>query len=397
MDPKRRPHLAPAGTRVLLFIAIGAIGVSCAQYTILSRDSGAGGESTLGGSGGALGDASPHEVPVDTGPSDVGQDGPSSADTGSEVGCVARGAEDCFNGLDDDCNGHSDCDDPACSPVSACVPSAPGFDMGTVVAPSAICPFRYSNPAVILGKDLDSSGVCTGCSCALQSMTCSLQLFNTGSGCDQASLLGTYSATLDVSTSTVASPCSAAAIAANEGWRTGALSATGVCSGQGTPTLSRAAAFLTQTTFCGTQLLGNGCPGGNVCVPVKTSRNCIRAVGSASCPSGYSPEGVIGGWYTGIADQRTCGVTCSCGPSQGGVCGPMTRLLLNPSTCGVLGSYGLPQNDSFCPSTSPKSTVVTGSISFDTFSAIRPTCGQPTNQIIGSVSPMGPQTLCCSN
>jgi hypothetical protein len=378
-------------------MAVGALGVSCAEYTSLPRDSGAGGDNMPGGSGGALGDASSHDIPVETGPSEVGQDGPSPADSGAEVGCIPRGAEDCFNGLDDDCNGHSDCDDPACSPVSVCVPSAAGFQMGTLVASTVSCPFRYSGVAISLGKDLDSSGSCTGCSCALQSMTCSLQLFNTGPGCDQASLVGTYSATLDVIASTVAAPCSSAAIAASEGWRTGALTATGVCSGQGTPILSRAAAFLTQTTFCGTQLIGNGCPGGYACVPVKTSRNCTRAVGAASCPSGYSPEGVIGGWYTGIADQRSCGATCSCGFSQGGVCGPMTMLLLNPSTCGALGSYGLSHDYSLCPATSPKNSVAVGSISFDTLAAIRPTCGQPTNQLIGSVAPTGPQTICCSN
>ena len=36
--------------------------------------------------------------------------------------CVPTGAENCFNGVDDDCNGHVDCDDPACgSGVAQCV------------------------------------------------------------------------------------------------------------------------------------------------------------------------------------------------------------------------------------------------------------------------------------
>src|SRR5437660_588545 len=39
--------------------------------------------------------------------------------------CTPTGAESCFNGIDDDCNGHIDCDDPACTggtaPVAECV------------------------------------------------------------------------------------------------------------------------------------------------------------------------------------------------------------------------------------------------------------------------------------
>jgi hypothetical protein len=397
MEPLLSPHASLHRICTLQIIA-GAIAVSCTQFRSLAGDDGgAGGGNISTGSGGAVGDASAPDAPVDAEPSDVRQDALPAADLGSDAGCVARGAEDCFNGLDDDCNGHKDCDDPACSAVSTCVPIAPGLEMGTVVASGTTCPFRYSNAAISLGRDLDSSGVCTGCSCALQSMTCSLDLFDTGSACNPGSLAGTYRATLDVVSSSIAAPCGSAVIAADEGWRTGASTPTGACAGQGTPTLSRPADFLTKTTFCGTPLVGGGCAAGYVCVPVKPSRNCVRTGGAASCPSGYSAEGVAGGWYTGIADQRTCGASCACGPSQGGQCGAMTALILSGSTCGAVGSYVVSHEANLCPSTSPKNAVTVGSLVFDALGSVRPTCGQPTNQLTGSVAPTGPQTLCCSN
>ena len=55
------------------------------------------------------------------------------------TGCVFQSAEDCFNGIDDDCNGHTDCDDPACNGSTTCVPAAGsnGFVPGAYVDPVA--------------------------------------------------------------------------------------------------------------------------------------------------------------------------------------------------------------------------------------------------------------------
>jgi len=63
-------------------------------------------------------------------------------DAGTETGGDGRCSqqtEDCFNGIDDDCNGHIDCDDPACTASAVCVPPASaGGTNGTVaVQPSS--------------------------------------------------------------------------------------------------------------------------------------------------------------------------------------------------------------------------------------------------------------------
>src|SRR5262249_7045442 len=46
--------------------------------------------------------------------------------TPPDMVCPGGGVELCFNGVDDDCDGHTDCDDPDCAPIAVCVPPATG-------------------------------------------------------------------------------------------------------------------------------------------------------------------------------------------------------------------------------------------------------------------------------
>ena len=232
---------------------------------------------------------------------------------GPDLACTPiAGVENCFNGVDDDCNGHVDCDDPACAPIAVCVPPTSGSFAYTTEEPSGgSCAggtvnsgLRYlSNP---------SGGGCNAGNCACDTHGCSVTIVR-----DDNCPSGTGTSTV----ATIGETCTGSISGQNNLYvppPTGTISCT--ATGSATPVNPPA---LTKQLECTVSAVGGGCTNGKVCAPIGT-KQCVAVAGSQSCPQGY-PTGAT--WYASFTDNRAC--SCSCAPSS----------------CAAAGLRGYNQND----------------------------------------------------
>lgn len=291
---------------------------------------------SIDGDGGLDGDGG-----QDVDSTDTGTDAP-----GVDANCDGGGPEICTDGLDNDCNGKTDCDDPACS-AFACVAAAPAGWSFVAFSPNtrpACSPMWF--PATDL-KVLSSDAPSCACTCV-------------GDG-------GT--------------PCDAGAI--NVYWSTGSL-----C--PAAPTFSVAANGTCQPVLSGPNMhpsdvvafdvppgpascepsappipppsdgrvcangLGVGkCAGQSVCAPQAVApliRCVMQATAGATCPTGFPTHYQVG---ASMADARSCtGCTCGvtgCGLSldlsKGNNCtNPLAGTLTPPGGCDAGGVNGTPRS-----------------------------------------------------
>lgn len=222
--------------------------------------------------------------------------------------CKATAPESCFNGVDDDCNGLTDCADPACTPSTTCVPSAPSA-IGVQVAETAACPAMYGTPTQLYGG-LTEVDTCTGCDCNnVGSMNCSVAIsrFNNGTDC-MADVNYTFIGNMNMQTSCLSSG-GAIRLHFDKIVRQPACGAP-----HGTGTAAQPT-WTSKARFCSTTSQGGGCNGGQVCVPASGGKACFISMGSVNCPAGYTARTT---WYTGYGGTRTC--SCTCGNPTGGGC-----------------------------------------------------------------------------
>jgi hypothetical protein len=378
---------------------------------------GAGG-SNAGGAAGGLAGAGGLGVAGSSG--NGGAAGGGGAGTGGAGGaaCVFKSAEDCFNGIDDDCNGKTDCEDPACTAGTECI-AAPGstFQAGTEVAtPTTTCPSNFTGGETALNEGLSvpAATSCSGCSCsATTSCSISLYSYSTAATCsaDTAMTGGTLVGT--ITNSAMCNTPSAGFTGA--GYRVGPITQSdSACTPSGTPTLP-ATSWTTQKKFCAANRVGGGCSPGYVCAPKLTqvSDHCVRADGAnLSCPAGYSPQ--TDAWYKSASDTRAC-AACGCGTETAGDCTKESlsgtayarSLAFWPNSFGMCSQSG---GTSFNVSTTPNSKTCcalmceasscagTGGIACGNFGYAYPplqaSC-PATSAISGAAGPTGPETVCC--
>jgi hypothetical protein len=306
--------------------------------------------------------------------------------------CTPIGAtEDCFNGLDDDCNGHIDCDDSACTAIAQCIEDAHGWRIGTEVAPSTACPLHYAHSQTDLHQGMGAGGACGGCTCA-PSLDCHTTLYELGNPSDcnnsKPSILSSWQVT--------AGSCQASVGGMGLGIVSGAVQVdpfapSPQCTGGGSPTVPTIT-WQASTRFCEVAQIGGGCPAGNICVPKVTSRRCVMASGAQSCPPNYAPEGSPGeSWYTGVGDGRTCGSICTCSVAATPTpdCGAYTILALAANLGCNIPATGL----------APGSTCNLGSTTYQSAKivlqgATLPGCSV-SNAVSGVATPSGASALCC--
>jgi sulfatase modifying factor 1 len=232
-----------------------------------------------------------------------------SADDGTGVGGATGWPEVCGNGIDDDLNGKTDCEDPTCS-AYACVDLAPSGWTGPVAL--------FEGPDGTLGNCPDGlkqvyeghSGVeftPATCSCACGSPT--------NLGCTAS--ITYYGTTSCLGTGTSATLATGAGCGAINSGTTAsakvAFTPTGSC-GAGTPNppSTTPPTWSTQARACALEAGSakpEGCAPGKVCAPLSSeSLACVLQQGDQECPAGYPTRRV---YYQDVDDQRDCGA-CSC-------------------------------------------------------------------------------------
>jgi hypothetical protein len=216
--------------------------------------------------------------------------------------CGTGGAEICDDGIDNDCNGKTDCADPACTAGYACVDAVPaGWNMvaysETATLPA--CPAPFTGQADIVS--IKGTGAPT-CSCPC-----------TGVGAAACSYTIAISGAMDCSgatTETVTPNANCTALGTNIATPNpayGKITATGPTSCSNTVTKTVPPVLSART--CAPHAQGKGCAGTQVCVAKPTGFNiCASKPGANACSGSY---GVARNSGASDTDSRDC-TTCTC-------------------------------------------------------------------------------------
>jgi hypothetical protein len=228
---------------------------------------------------------------------DLGNSGP------ADMVCVPK-KEDCFNGIDDDCNGLVDCaDTAACSAIATCVAAVAGAGYATTT-PDGTCPQASATPSTLYNS-FTNVGNCTGCTSTV-SGTPSLIVYS-----DSTVSCGTTSNKQVGPGPLTGSACTPVPLSSAVTFGT----VTGLSCSPPTGTPQPAGGFASQA-YCALAA-GGGCTAGNVCVPKLPNANyqqCALIDSGTSCASTPYATG-RGTWWTDKIDDRTC-ATCTSASTQ---------------------------------------------------------------------------------
>jgi hypothetical protein len=343
--------------------------------------------------------------------------------------CIAAGAccaapEDCFNGVDDDCDGNADCADSDCQVAAMCVPDPGSFQvMVQLTSAQAACPSSYPGNRQILRTANPSAHSCDATSCRLTGVIeCNDFQIHTWSECpdvpdedfsahDSRCRMLCESGGLTRLPVTLPRPFDMTESGSGGTVKCGILQSpdpnqprgvfdvygldvTGgsesrrecvLAAGSGAPTLPPVS-MARETAFCATSQSSHaGCSGGGLCVPRPAAQICAVASGAQNCPIGYSQRDDQ--WFTSYTDGRSC-AACSAGAIGGGCPAGISA-----------GSEGSCSDQAFmagagryCPS---------GNVPYylpwarDITPAVAPSCGAPHSDVAGSLVPTGQHTVCC--
>jgi hypothetical protein len=305
-------------------------------------------------------------------------------------GCVATGPEDCTNGKDDDCNGLTDCADPACTSAGfLCVPAIPsGWDYVAFNAASRpTCAGGLTGQAYDVDPtDLTSQAQC-GCTCSVSAAP----------SCDTGNITASVGPT---NTCMMTGPmpypangglCSAMGLSVAAFVNaSGPPPSGGSCSPQTSDVNPSTGA--TQGEACGGEaMFGAGCGTGQVCALAPSPfQGCVHHGGHVGCPA----TGYTGGYNVGtLHDTRGCS-QCACTGSPMTTCGAGSWAFFDTTDCS--GTAGLTiQADGQCdgntgdPTHTFKSNMYSSSPGPET--CAQPAAPSPT----GSVQLQNADTICC--
>jgi hypothetical protein len=307
--------------------------------------------------------------------------------------------EDCFNGVDDDCDNLADCADPDCVPATAqCVPIDLSTDAaaapGVSVAANASCPVQFDRVAATTVRTGLTGGACTGCSCGASPTTCgpaSVYTYDSAAACS-ADTGNTAGMPTKPPTLTAGDACLVPTYAASPGGFIYGLRVLpippmmGNCpaSGMATP---GPIAWASTTKFCPTTARGVGCGAGQVCVPkppAPTIKSCVLYSGAHACPTGTTKL-QNADWYTGSNDARGCSA-CGCVNPTGGSCAGLVVHVGNDYTCDPDDADVHPGNKTCFQGYTP-GLQVNGAPSNGSCT--------PASAVTGALTPTGKHSICC--
>jgi hypothetical protein len=349
---------------------------------------------------GGGGDSSSNDVTSNGDTGDDDDDGPTNDVALPDVGPDACGpTEICNDGVDNDCNGKTDCADPACGPAQGwkCVPPVPSGWTQVEYAQNArnACSSGYGSPAPVVEGPAGGNAPC-GCTCSV-----------TDPGSCTA---GNFSGGIDP---VVGPACSLPfQLAANGGnctkfavsWTTQGGSKAqvtpapwtgpGACTTTAQGTTPPAITYAGQGQTCAlNEPEGAGCPGSGVCAPSGAGYAiCIEQTGDNPCPGGYGTKHLVG---PSANDTRSCSA-CSCTVSAG--CQNEQETVFTDSSCATGGSNVATQlnMDGKCDGVSGGNQTYTAYTY--TASVKNPQCATQGGQATGSVTLAPPvSTVCCAN
>jgi hypothetical protein len=305
----------------------------------------------------------------------------------------------CLDGIDNDCNGKTDCADPACGAGYTCVPSAANGWSGYALyddGRGAPCPSSYPTQVDTYEGIIFSPASCAACVCTPSGVACGTTNVACGATCGVTNdAVGTSCVDFgDAITIDGTSSCSASVPTTTGG---------SCASSGGGATIPPVSFSKLSRTCVATGGAGGGCAAGNSCVavaPTGTHGACVSQaiIGSVLCPSGYPHANVVMPTSTSFTDTRAC-TSCSCtGPNGASCAGSVT---LDPALdCAAAGFGAAPitfaANGACNPDLVDAATsFLSGSLQATVTS--QGSCATDGGAPTGSVTPANQTAYCCQN
>ena len=246
-------------------------------------------------------------------------DAGTTQDTGSGSNCAAT--EDCFNGVDDDCNEQVDCADTACTggatPLAQCVADPAGAPVGTVETGACSGAFATATPLF--------SGLVPG-TCGAGSCGCNPTPIG-GARCDATlvqhpggGLLACTTAGTTIWTRSNADGCFGFTALGTAYYTLSQNLVLACAPPTGGTATKNAPTWQTTNNFCAAAGAGGGCAAGQVCMPA-APKHCVLEQGNlTTCTRpGYNVLDATP-YFTGFDDSAR---TCSCACNKIGTCPPV--------------------------------------------------------------------------
>ena len=320
--------------------------------------------------------------PLGEGGSDGGADGPIGP-------CTKSGPEICDDGIDNDCNGHIDCDDPACTAGFACSDPAPsGWDLvGFAPSTRPACPPSFGASTDVSAVAGTGAGTCTcQCGAAVGSTACNAGQA-TATVSDQAGCTGGTTDSRSINASAAACTPLSSSLPVGNGMVFVAVTPPAPPAACAAST-TLPGASLTDGRVCAPPArVGGGCSGTQVCAPKPTGMAlCAAKTGAQSCPATYPKLSTAG---TTGTDSRACN-TCTCTPES--AC-TETATLFTASDCTIAGA------EKSIPLASSCASSVTKNVTAKAYRAVSGGSGCAAtgfnSATTGSIAWTNQETICC--
>lgn len=226
------------------------------------------------------------------------------------IGCTPSGPEVCDDGIDNDCNGKTDCEDAACTAGFSCQDAPAGWTaVGFAGAARPACPAATTATDLkVTAGDGSATGTCA-CSCTSVGGSCTTGSWTVTYASDPACATALGTVTVPLSSGALC-PTTATSpnVPANAFFKVTPPAPPASCTATG------AGFGLADGRACQGARFGKCANAAQVCAPKPAAgfAACITKTGKDVCPNGFTKRNTAG---TAATDSRVCN-GCSCnGPA----------------------------------------------------------------------------------